>query len=242
MKHTNKQFGLYLAEIREQQGLTQQELADKINVSKRLVERWENGNSYPTDKFLSPIAEALNIPLTFLLAHEHIPDEEQEKVVRAAFSKIANRAEKNKRQKNVILFLAFIMFFYWVVSAMVSYAHTYSTLNNISRIWNINVSDGLQKVFGTTTDLSLFGEGIRYYVFADDLRSDFYFKFQEGPNKEVEAQVWKYLSELSVPKEQLPDFSHPYLWQVLKKDNERDQFICIFDQRTQRYYFFEELR
>lgn len=241
MKHTDKQFGLYLAKIRKQQGLTQQELADKIHVSKRLVVRWENGNSYPTDQFLSPIAEALNIPLAFLFAHEHVPVEEQEKVVRAAFSKIASKAEK-KTRKNVILFLAFTVLFYWVVSAVVSYARTYSALNNIHRIWNINVSDGLQKVFGTTTDSSIFGEGIRYYVFADDLQSDFYFNFQEGPNKEVEAQVWKYLSELSVPKEQLPDFSHPYLWQVLKKDNERDQFICIFDQRTQQYYFFEELR
>lgn len=241
MKHTDKQFGLYLAKIREQQGLTQQELATKINASKKLVEKWENGNSYPANKFLSPLAEALNVPLVFLFAHENISDEEQEEVIREAFSKIVNRAEK-KHKRNVVLLLAFIMLCYWIVLAMGSYAHTYSTLNNISRIWNINVSDGMQKIFGTTTDLSIFGEGIRYYIFADDSRSDFYFNFQEGPNEEVETQIWKYLSELSVPKEQLPDFSHPYLWLVLKKDNGRDQFVCIFDQRTQQYYFIEELR
>ena len=43
-----QKIGLFLKELRKEQKLTQEQLAEKFNVSRRTVSRWENGNAKPT--------------------------------------------------------------------------------------------------------------------------------------------------------------------------------------------------
>ena len=52
--------------------------------------------------------------------------------------------------------------------------------------------------------------------------------------------MYSFLHSLSVPPEYLPDFSHPYLWQIVDGNDERDQMVCFFDLETEQYYFIEE--
>ena len=46
-----------LKELREKEGLSQQELADKLFVSRSAVAKWENGNGIPSDVNLDAICE-----------------------------------------------------------------------------------------------------------------------------------------------------------------------------------------
>ncbi|MBQ2973811.1 MAG: helix-turn-helix transcriptional regulator [Clostridia bacterium] len=43
---TSKECGFFIAELRKEDGLTQKELAKKINVSDKAVSRWETGVSH----------------------------------------------------------------------------------------------------------------------------------------------------------------------------------------------------
>lgn len=40
-------IGNFLRELRKEKGLTQEQLAEKFNVARRTVSRWETGNNMP---------------------------------------------------------------------------------------------------------------------------------------------------------------------------------------------------
>lgn len=56
--------------LRKQQGLTQLDLAKKVNYSDKAVSRWEKGEVMPDIETLQSISKALNAPLAYLL-EEH---------------------------------------------------------------------------------------------------------------------------------------------------------------------------
>jgi HTH-type transcriptional regulator / antitoxin HipB len=61
---TKRELGALLRDAREQQGLTQQELADRINVSRRWINGLENGTTNPTFELLVRCLDALSLQLS----------------------------------------------------------------------------------------------------------------------------------------------------------------------------------
>ena len=66
----NIQTGKLIAELRKKQGLTQQQLADKLNLSNKTISKWESGNGSPDISNLPILAEALGISVDELLKGE----------------------------------------------------------------------------------------------------------------------------------------------------------------------------
>lgn len=56
-----------LAAAREQRGMTQQELAEKLYVTRQAVSRWENGETEPGIDMRKLIANVLDMPVAQLL-------------------------------------------------------------------------------------------------------------------------------------------------------------------------------
>ncbi|MBQ4093566.1 MAG: helix-turn-helix domain-containing protein [Oscillospiraceae bacterium] len=54
--------------LREQKGITQKQLADAIAVSDKTVSKWETGKGLPDISLLAPLAEALSVSVSELLA------------------------------------------------------------------------------------------------------------------------------------------------------------------------------
>jgi len=63
----NMQFGAFIAQLRKELGLTQKELADKLNVTDKAVSKWETGKGFPDVKLLEPLAQALGVSLVELI-------------------------------------------------------------------------------------------------------------------------------------------------------------------------------
>ena len=66
-----KELSLMLSEnikaIRKSKGLSQQELAIKLNVVRQTVSKWEQGLSVPDSDLLISLSEALETPVSTLL-------------------------------------------------------------------------------------------------------------------------------------------------------------------------------
>ena len=63
----------YIAEWRESRGLTQIELAARLETTDVTISRWETGKRQPDINALAAIAEALDVDLTDLYRHPDQP-------------------------------------------------------------------------------------------------------------------------------------------------------------------------
>ena len=64
--------GSTIRQLREDRGLTQAELAEKIGVSSKTVSKWETAKGLPDITLLQPLAQALGISVIELMNGEHI--------------------------------------------------------------------------------------------------------------------------------------------------------------------------
>ena len=60
-------IGQYIKKLRKERGLTQQELADKLNVSFQAVSKWETGETLPDVTLILDICNELNTTADMLL-------------------------------------------------------------------------------------------------------------------------------------------------------------------------------
>ena len=60
-------FGQRLFDARKVRGITQQELADKLGITKRMVANYEGNSEGPSVERLEDIAKALNVTVSYLL-------------------------------------------------------------------------------------------------------------------------------------------------------------------------------
>lgn len=72
----NERFGVFLARLRKEKGLTQKELAEKLYVSDKAVSKWERGLSLPDISLLQPMAEIMEVSVTELLSGQHIQEDQ----------------------------------------------------------------------------------------------------------------------------------------------------------------------
>lgn len=64
----NQRIGAFIAALRKEQNLTQEQLAEKLGVSNRSVSRWENGNTLPDFSLMEHICQITGVTLSELLA------------------------------------------------------------------------------------------------------------------------------------------------------------------------------
>ena len=62
-----KSIGETIASLRKKKGYTQQELAEKMNVTDKAVSKWERDLSYPDINTIARLADVLEVPVNDLL-------------------------------------------------------------------------------------------------------------------------------------------------------------------------------
>ena len=66
------EFNQKLQELRKQKGLTQEELAEKLYVSRTAISKWESGRGYPNIESLRAIAKFFSVTLDELLSSDEV--------------------------------------------------------------------------------------------------------------------------------------------------------------------------
>lgn len=70
----NQKIGSFVAELRKEKGMTQKQLAEKLNVTDKAVSKWERGIGYPEITVIPLLADALGITTGELLLGERTPE------------------------------------------------------------------------------------------------------------------------------------------------------------------------
>ena len=98
----SKKIGSFLKELRKEIGITQEEFAEKLDVSSRTISRWETGTNMPDISLLVNIAEIFNVSISEIINGER-KSENMNQEVRETANKMADyaSAEKENIIKNV---------------------------------------------------------------------------------------------------------------------------------------------
>lgn len=107
-----EKIGKFIAKIRKEKKMTQQELADKLNVTDRAVGNWENGRRIPDVVFYKPLCEILGISLNELLSGEKIKESElKEKTDEVLDNTIKYSTKRIKKIKKTIIIGIIVLLF-----------------------------------------------------------------------------------------------------------------------------------
>lgn len=112
-------IGSFLKELRKENGLTQENLAEQLNVSNRTISRWETGSNMPDISMLVEIADFFNVSIPEIIdgerKSENMHQETRDTAVKMAeYSKNEARVGKQK----VIGYLMAVFGIFIIVSAL----------------------------------------------------------------------------------------------------------------------------
>ena len=71
-----KKFGTFIATLRKENGMTQVELAKKLQVTDKAGSKWERGLGFPDINTIEPLADALGISVLEIMRSERISETE----------------------------------------------------------------------------------------------------------------------------------------------------------------------
>ena len=149
-----QKIGRFLKELRKEKDLTQEQLAEILNVSGRSVSRWETGNNMPDLSLLVELSEFYSVDIKEIIDGERkseiMKNEEKE-----AIEKIVEYAGTEKRQKAGKLNKYFVLGLICLVIVLLD-----RQFEVLSYIFQENVDTFVE---GALCGLALFFEFIGFY-------------------------------------------------------------------------------
>ena len=64
----NRQVGKFISRLRKSKGMTQKELAEKLDITDKAVSKWERGSGYPDISILPSLADILGVTVEEILS------------------------------------------------------------------------------------------------------------------------------------------------------------------------------
>ena len=108
-----EKIGKFIAESRKQNKLTQEQLAEKLGITKNAVSKWERGLGLMDLSLLKPLSEVLNVSVVELLNGEKINKDEttlkSEEVLIASLEYSNNIIKKSIKNKIFTIILTVII-------------------------------------------------------------------------------------------------------------------------------------
>lgn len=90
-----KKIGIFLKELRNEKGMTQEQLGEKIGVSNKTISRWETGKYMPPVEYLNMLSDIYNISINEILGGERASGDEFTKIAEENITVTFKGLEKN---------------------------------------------------------------------------------------------------------------------------------------------------
>lgn len=98
--------GRFIADRRKEKGLTQAQLAERLNITDRAVSKWETGKSMPDSSIMLELCQILDISVNELLSGEKIEVENASQKADEALLEL-KRKDENNMSKNTVISVIF---------------------------------------------------------------------------------------------------------------------------------------
>lgn len=151
-----QKIGSFLKELRRERNLTQEELAEKLNVSGRTVSRWETGANMPDISLLVELAEFYDVSIPEIINGERRSESMNEEVKETALS-LSDYAEAINNRIKTRLFWLTVIALIGMISFIVIEA---AGLDTPGSIYEKIASAGLGLDFGMLIVLAMYLSGI----------------------------------------------------------------------------------
>ncbi len=178
----HNKIGKFIAFLRKKQGLTQQELGEKLFVTDKAVSKWERGISLPDIQILNSLADILKVDVSEILNGEYGKKKnlDVEKAIDEAIENIHKEQEKKKKKRRKIIIISSICFLivglvvFLLISDYIKY-HPTTIVNgeNFFKLGKYDIEkkglDGINDIIEKSTNMSS-----RYNIasFVTDLNSN----------------------------------------------------------------------
>lgn len=179
-------IGKFILELRNEKGWTQEDLANRIPITRQAVSRWEQGKSIPDSSTLVILSEIFGVSINELLSGRRIPKKEivkeSEKIALEIIDKNISMKKKIKR-----ILISFISLFFIGIIGFLCY-YFFATYNSVKvysiggKSKNFYLQDGVlistkQKLFFKLGEL-VYSDKIEI----DDIKMYFY---KDGKEKRL---------------------------------------------------------
>lgn len=126
------ELGKYIARMRKEKRLTQEKLADELNVHSKTVSKWERGISAPDIGLLSPLSEILGISVNELLNCKTMNNESNSDDGAVEAIKYYTKKSKSRYVKIFFIILFFIIVMFSSIIGIIKYNefHLYEIHSN----------------------------------------------------------------------------------------------------------------
>ena len=106
-----EKIGKFIAELRKEKNITQEQLAEKLGVTSKSISRWENGNTMPDYTLLKDLCNELDININELLSGEKIKGNDYMNKSEENLIKLRKQIDKRKKLLTIIsyIFMAIII-------------------------------------------------------------------------------------------------------------------------------------
>ena len=105
-------IGEFLRELRKGKGLTQEQLAEQFNISRRSVSRWETGSNMPDVVLLIEIADFFEVDIREIIDGERKSenmDKEKETLKKVAEYADAEKFKLKKKISNILKWMSLLI-------------------------------------------------------------------------------------------------------------------------------------
>ena len=116
-----EKIGKFIANLRKEKNMTQQDLAKKLGVTDRAISKWENGRGLPDYSLLQDLCDTLSISINELFSGEKISKEDYKTKAEENMSKLINDNYSEKKKIN------------WIIA--ISVAVVYLSISILFDIW-----------------------------------------------------------------------------------------------------------
>lgn len=151
-----QKIGRFLKQLRNEKNLTQEELAEKLNVSGRTVSRWETGANMPDISLLVEIAEFYDVSIPEIIDGERKSENMNEEVKETGI-KMAEYAEKEKELLTKRVCIISVIGFVSLLTALV---FTSFCLGEISPVLSCIEGIGYGVAIGALLTSIFYGTGV----------------------------------------------------------------------------------